>query len=159
MANNDVALMAHLMRRAGFGAQYDELEARASKGYEEMVEELLNPTEETHRMDLDLGERYFIEWNHFIRCVPEYIAFRMVNSYNQLEEKMVLFWHGLLCTADAKGQSQVTENAQLDMFRKYGMGSFKELLLEVSRDPAMVYFLDNCLSHKGAINENYGREL
>ena len=159
MANNDVALMAHLMRRAGFGAQYDELEARASKGYEEMVEELLNPAEETHRMDLDLGERYFIEWNHFIRCVPEYIAFRMVNSYNQLEEKMVLFWHGLLCTADAKGQSQVTENAQLDMFRKYGMGSFKELLLEVSRDPAMVYFLDNCLSHKGAINENYGREL
>ena len=159
MANNDVALMAHLMRRAGFGAQYDELEARASKGYEEMVEELLNPTEETHRMDLDLGERYFIEWNHFIRCVPEYIAFRMVNSYNQLEEKMVLFWHGLLCTADAKGQSQVTENAQLDMFRAYGMGSFRDLLLEVSRDPAMVYFLDNCLSHKGAINENYGREL
>ena len=124
-----------------------------------MVEELLNPTEETHRLVLDLGERYFIESNHFIRCVPEYIAFRMVNSYNQLEEKMVLFWHGLLCTADAKGQSQVTENAQLDMFRKYGMGSFKELLLEVSRDPAMVYFLDNCLSHKGAINENYGREL
>jgi uncharacterized protein (DUF1800 family) len=159
MANNDVALMAHLMRRAGFGAQYDELEARASKGYEEMVEELLNPTEKTHRMDLDLGERYFIEWNHFIRCVPEYIAFRMVNSYNQLEEKMVLFWHGLLCTADAKGQSQVTENAQLDLFRESGMGSFRELLLEVSRDPAMVYFLDNCLSHKGAINENYGREL
>jgi uncharacterized protein (DUF1800 family) len=39
------------------------------------------------------------------------------------------------------------------------MGSFKELLLEISRDPAMVYFLDNCLSHKQSINENYGREL
>ena len=159
MANNDVALMAHLMRRAGFGAQYDELEARASKGYETMVEELLNPTEESHGMDLDLGERYFIEWNHFIRCVPEYIAFRMVNSYNQLEEKMTLFWHGILCTADSKGQSQVTENAQMDMLRRCGMGSFKDLLLEISRDPAMVYFLDNCLSHKDSINENYGREL
>ena len=159
MANNDVALMAHLMRRAGFGAQYHELEARASKGYEAMVEELLNPTEESHGMDLDLGERYFIEWNHFIRCVPEYIAFRMVNSYNQLEEKMTLFWHGILCTADSKGQSQVTENAQMDMLRRGGMGSFKELLLEISRDPAMVYFLDNCLSHKESINENYGREL
>ena len=159
MANNDVALMAHLMRRAGFGAQYDELEARASKGYEAMVEELLNPTEETHGMDLDLGERYFIEWNHFIRCVPEYIAFRMVNSKNQLEEKMTLFWHGLLCTADSKGQSQVTENMQMDMLRRCGMGSFRELLLEISRDPAMVYFLDNCLSHKDNINENYGREL
>ena len=159
MAVKDTALMAHLMRRAGFGAQYDELEARASKGYEAMVEELLHPTEETHGMDLDLGERYFIEWNHFIRCVPEYIAFRMVNSHNQLEEKMTLFWHGILCTADSKGQSQVTENAQMDMLRRCGMGSFKELLLEISKDPAMVYFLDNCLSHKGNINENYGREL
>jgi len=124
-----------------------------------MVEELLNPTEESHGMDLDLGERYFIEWNHFIRCVPEYIAFRMVNSYNQLEEKMTLFWHGILCTADSKGQSQVTENAQMDMLRRCGMGNFKDLLLEISRDPAMVYFLDNCLSHKDSINENYGREL
>ena len=159
MANNDVASMAHLMRRAGFGAQYHELEARASKGYEAMVEELLNPTKESHGMDLDLGERYFIEWNHFIRCVPEYIAFRMVNSYNQLEEKMTLFWHGILCTADSKGQSQVTENAQMDMLRRCGMGNFKDLLLEISRDPAMVYFLDNCLSHKDSINENYGREL
>ena len=43
MAENDIALMGHLMRRAGFGAQYQELEARAAKGYEETVEELLNP--------------------------------------------------------------------------------------------------------------------
>ena len=40
MADHDIALMAHLMRRAGFGAQYDELEARAAKGYEATVEEL-----------------------------------------------------------------------------------------------------------------------
>jgi uncharacterized protein (DUF1800 family) len=45
------------------------------------------------------------------------------------------------------------------MYRRCGLGSFKDLLIEVSRDPAMVYYLDNCLSHKGAINENYGREL
>ena len=43
MADHDIALMAHLMRRAGFGAQYDELEARAAKGYEATVEELLHP--------------------------------------------------------------------------------------------------------------------
>ena len=41
--NHDIALMAHLMRRAGFGAQYAELEERAAKGYEATVEELLNP--------------------------------------------------------------------------------------------------------------------
>ena len=159
MAEKNVALMAHLMRRAGFGAQYDELEARASKGYEAMVEELLHPSEDTHGMDLDLAERYFIEWNHFIRCVPEYVAFRMINSKSQLEEKMVLFWHGILCTADSKTQSYVSSYEELEMLRRCGMGSFRDLLVEISRDPAMVFFLDNCLSHKDSINENYGREL
>ena len=159
MADKDIALMAHLMGRAGFGAQYHELEARAAKGYEETVEELLHPEDNPNGLELDLAERYFIEWSHFTRGVPEYIAFRMINSKAQLEEKMTLFWHGILCTADSKGQSQATEDVQLDMLRRYGMGSFKDLLVEISRDPAMVYFLDNCLSHKGAINENYGREL
>src|SRR5262244_1901055 len=134
MADHDISLMAHLMRRAGFGAQYDELEARAAKGYEATVEELLHPEDHPNGLELDLAERYFIEWNHFTRGVPEYCTFRMINSKNQLEEKMVLF-------------------------RRCGMGSFRDLLVEISRDPAMVYFLDNCLSHKGAINENYGREL
>ena len=45
------------------------------------------------------------------------------------------------------------------MFRKHGMGSFRDLLIEISKDPAMIFFLDNCLSHKESINENYGREL
>ena len=52
--------------------------------------------------ELDLAERSFLEWNHFIRCVPEYVMWRMINSRNQLEEKMMLFWHGILCTADSK---------------------------------------------------------
>jgi len=159
MAEKDIALMAHLMRRAGFGAQYHELEARAAKGYEATVEELLHPADHENGLDLDLAERCFIEWNHFIRCVPEYVAYRMINSRTQLEEKMVLFWHGILCTADSKTQSYVTSHAELEMLRRCGMGSFKDLLVEISKDPAMVYFLDNCLSHKDAINENYGREL
>ena len=159
MADHDIALMAHLMRRAGFGARYDELEARAAKGYEATVEELLHPEDHDHGMDLDLAERYFLEWNHHIRGVPEYTAFRMINSRSQLQEKMMLFWHGILCTADSKTQSYVTSNVELEMFRRRGMGSFKDLLIEISKDPAMVYFLDNCLSHKDNINENYGREL
>ena len=159
MADNDIALMAHLMRRAGFGAQYDELETRAEKGYEATVEELLNPDDHPNGLDLDLAERYFIEWNHFTRGVPEYFMFRMINSKSQLEEKMVLFWHGILCTADSKTQSYPTSYNELELFRHYGMGSFRDLLVEISKDPAMVYFLDNCLSHKDAINENYGREL
>lgn len=159
MADKDIALMAHLMRRAGFGAQYEELKARAAKGYEATVEELLHPEAHSNGMDLDLAERYFIEWSHFTRGVPEYFAFRMINSKSQLEEKMVLFWHGVLCSTHSKLNNYATLYDQLELFRRVGLGSFRDLLVEISRNPAMVYFLDNCLSHKGSINENYGREL
>ncbi|NQW22364.1 MAG: DUF1800 domain-containing protein [SAR202 cluster bacterium] len=159
MAEKDIALMAHLMRRAGFGAQYDEIKAKAANGYEQTVEELLNPQDHPDGMDLDLAERYFLDWNHHVRGVPEYHAWRMINSKRQLEEKMILFWHGILCISDSKLQSYPTEHNELEMFRRCGLGSFRDLLVEISRDPAMVYYLDNCLSHKGAINENYGREL
>ncbi len=159
MGDQDITLMAHLMRRAGFGAQHAELEARAEKGYEATVEELLHPEDHPNGLELDLAERYFIEWSHFTRGVPEYFAFRMINSKSQLEEKMVLFWHSVLCSTHSKLNNYATLYDQLELFRSFGMGSFKELLVEISRNPAMVYFLDNCLSHKGAINENYGREL
>ncbi len=159
MPDKEIALMAHLMRRAGFGAQYHELENRAEKGYEETVEELLHPDDHPNGLELDLAERYFIEWNQHTRGVPEYFAWRMINSKSQLQEKLMLFWHGILCTADSKTQSYVTSNAELEMLREKGMGSFRDLLVEISKDPAMLYFLDNCLSHKDAINENYGREL
>ena len=55
MSDHDVALMGHLMRRAGFGCQYQELEDRAAKGYEETVEELLNPLDNPDGMDIDLS--------------------------------------------------------------------------------------------------------
>ena len=124
MPANNVALMAHLMRRAGFGAQYDELVARAAKGYDETVEELLNPDTNPNGLDLDLAERYFIEWNHFTRGVPEYFAWRMINSRAQLEEKMVLFWHSILCTSDSKLQSYPTHYSELEMFRPLRDGKF-----------------------------------
>ena len=43
---------------------------------------------------------------------------------------MILFWHGVLCTADSKLQSQPSSHAQLELFRTHGMGSFRDLLVE-----------------------------
>ncbi len=57
MSGNDTALIAHLMRRAGFGASYQELEQRAAKGYEATVEELLHP-EEQPDLQMDVMQRY-----------------------------------------------------------------------------------------------------
>jgi len=160
MASEDIQLMAHLMRRAGFGASYEELERRAAKGYEATVEELLNP-EEQPDLDMDILQRYYVEWKEMnaLEVNQAYLTYRMINTPRPLQEKVALFWHGILCSGNSKcvhgGQIQV----QIDMFRQLGMGSFPKLLLELSLDPAMVFYLDNCMSHKHAINENYGREL
>ena len=160
MADKHIALMAHLMRRAGFGATYDELEAKAARGYEVTVQELLSP-EGQPDLEMDVLLRYFNDWKDMVALEfnQAYLTYRMINTKRPLQEKMALFWHGILCTGNSKCEHGRQVQLQLDMFRRHDMGSFSHLLLEVSRDPAMVFYLDNCMSHKGAINENYGREL
>ena len=160
MAGNDIALMAHLMRRAGFGATYEELEARAAKGYEATVEELLNPQAQPD-IPRDIMMRRKVEWfsQAGLEGQQEEWAFRMINSKRPLEEKIALFWHQIFITGHAKCEYPRQQQLELDMFRTQGMDNFKDLLNGLATDPAMVFYLDNCMSHKDAINENWGREL
>ena len=160
MQDKDISLMAHLMRRAGFGATYGELERRAGVGYEATVEELLYP-EEQPDLSLDLMHRYSPEWKESVglEVNQTYWTFRMVNSARPLEEKICLFWHGIFCVGNSKLDNARQILRQLNMFRHQGFGRFPDLLLELALCPAMVYYLDNQLSHKTAINENWGREL
>jgi uncharacterized protein (DUF1800 family) len=160
MADQDIALMAHLMRRAGFGAPYAELEARVAKGYEATVEELLHP-EAQPELDFDVMMRYKTEWvsKAGLEAQQEEWAFRMINTKRPLEENIALFWHGILCTGHAKCENPRQQEFELNMFRRGGLESVHDLLLGLAEDPAMVFFLDNCMSHKDAINENWGREL
>src|SRR2546428_13081540 len=72
MANNDIALMAHLMRRAGFGAPYEELEVRAAKGYEATVEEFLYPENQPDGIEMDLLERNFTGWQGCLAGGPNH---------------------------------------------------------------------------------------
>ena len=160
MADNDIALMAHLMRRAGFGAGRDELETRVDRGYEATVEDLIHP-ERAPDVDEDLFERYLPEYAELagIESNQQGWVQRMVSTKRPLQEKMALFWHGILCTGFAKVDNGSMMTAHIELFREHGFGSFGNLLLELSRHPTMVYFLDNVDNHKGTINENYGREL
>lgn len=160
MANKEIALMAHLMRRAGFGATYEELEARAAKGYEATVEELLHP-EAQPDLEQDIMMRYQPQWlsQAGLEGQQEDWVFRMINTKRPLQEKIALFWHGIMCTGHAKCEYPKQQYIELDMFRRDGLGSFRDLLAGLSSDPAMVFYLDNCMSHKNAINENWGREL
>ncbi len=156
----DIALIAHLMRRAGFGAPYHELQARGTNGFEATVEELLHP-EDQPDVDLDLLLRYYTEAKIMAGTddAQEYWSYRMIASPRPLQEKMALFWHGVFCTGNAKCDHARQIQVQVDKFRRYGMGSFRDLLLQLASDPAMIFYLDNCMSHKEAINENWGREL
>ncbi len=160
MADNDIALMAHLMRRAGFGASYEELVERTAKGYEATVEELLNPQEQPD-LEMDVMNRYMHGWRDMngLMANQGYWTYRMVNSQRQLEEKICLFWHGIFCVGDSKCMRARQILLELNNFRNYGLGKFDELLMYLSTDPAMLYYLDNQLSHKEAVNENWGREL
>ena len=155
MSNNDVALMAHLMRRAGFGATRTELEAYVKKGYENVVEDLVEP-ERCAPIDEDVLERYFGTWARWYRHKWMY---RMINSERPLEEKMTLFWHHVLATGIGKNEHVLSAARQIDTFRRVGLSNMREILLEVSKDPAMIFWLDNNENRKGEPNENYGREL
>jgi len=160
LSEQDISLIAHLMRRAGFSAPLEELQARAAKGYDATVEELLDP-ESQPPMERDIMMRYKTEWlsKAGLEGQQEEWAFCMINTKRPLQEKIALFWHGVFPTGHAKCEYPRQQVLELDMFRTSGLGSFRNLLMGLSKDPAMVFYLDNCMSHKGAINENWGREL
>ena len=85
--------------------------------------------------------------------------YRMINTPRPLEEKITLFWHQVFATAVSKVDSSIHMATQIAMVRKYGMGGFRELLIKLAKNPAMISWLDNNENHKGAPNENRGREL
>ena len=157
---DDLALMAHLMRRAGFGASREELEARAAVGYEATVEELLHP-ETQPPVDDDIVFRYFPNFEGGMAPVQSqaHWLYRMINTQRPLEEKMVLFWHQLFATGNSKVDNPPELIEQIAMFRRNALGAFPNMLIELAKNPAMIYWLDNNGNHKGAINENWGREL
>ena len=159
-AREDIALMAHLMRRAGFGASREELNARVAKGYEATVEELLHPDTQPP-VDEALMYRTFPGYEGALAPFINQAdwVYRMINTRRPLEEKVALFWHQLFATGNSKVDNPPELTQQIVMFRKYGLGNFRDLLEELSKSPAMLYWLDNNGNHNGAINENWGREL
>ena len=156
----DVHLMAHLMRRAGFGATRDELESALAAGYENTVDALLDTSGATAMPD-DIIRRYHVDQSE-LRLVEVAVAnwmYRMMTTTSPLQEKIALFWHSLFATGERKVNNVQAMTGQVETFRKYGLGSFRTLLFQISSDPAMLHWLDNHDNHRDAVNENYGREL
>lgn len=160
MIQQEMALMAHLLRRAGFGATRQELEGYLAKGYEATVEELLHPGDAQSMPD-DVMRRYHTDMAEMreLYSVAACWMYRMVTTRCPLEEKLALFWHGLFATGYSKLNQARSLLNQIEMFRRQAMGPLPDFLVELSKDPAMIIWLDNNDNHKEAVNENYGREL
>ena len=160
-STTDLALMAHLLRRAGFGADRDQLERYAEKSYEDVVDDLLNPERFDEPEDEVLSR--FYPHLHANKDNPAVWNgrwfYRMVNTERPLEEKMTLFWHGVFATGWTKSEHTPTMVQHIQMLRTNGMANFRTLLLGISRDPATIFWLDNNENHGSSINENYGREI
>lgn len=88
-----------------------------------------------------------------------YWLYRMVNSSAPLIEKMTLFWHGHFATANYKVKDVTLMVQQNALFRKYALGNYKELVLAIGKDPAMMIWLDVNRNKKNKPNENYAREV
>jgi len=154
---SDRALVAHLMRRAGFGATPAELDTLAQEQtYEDIVEDLVNP-ERFEELDEAYIDRYY-SGEPVALHVGKWL-YRMVNTRRPLEEKMALFLHHIFPVAWGKSEHGPSLYTEIAMFRRVGLMDMKTILLELSRDPAMIFWLDNNENHKDEINENYGREL
>ena len=93
------------------------------------------------------------------RRVSYWWANRMLNSNRPLEEKMALFWHGHFATSEAKVRDYRKMLLQNATFRRHATGNFRDLVVAVAQDPAMLYFLDAGVNVKGAPNENFAREI
>jgi uncharacterized protein (DUF1800 family) len=156
--------VAHLLRRAGFGATEAELDEYTALGFSAALERLLHPEQvDNSAMDQLVAPLAVDTTAGDARRKLEAAKFwwlnRMLYTRRPLHEKMTLFWHDHFATANSKVGNAVLMLRQNQLFRDLGLGSFETLLQQVTRDPAMLIWLDNRQNRKSAPNENYAREV
>ncbi len=147
-----------LLRRAGFGCTPQELAGYKALGYEDAVEQLINPQRVPNDELGTLIEQQDFDFTR-LDDLKRWWLYRMCFTRRPLEEKMTLFWHGHFATANAKVGQPYLMYMQNLLMRKFALGNFHDLLLGISRDPAMIIWLDNQQNRKGKPNENYAREV
>lgn len=151
--------VAHLLRRFGFGASEAELDYYAQDGLRGAIDRLLDPmsVEETAIPEITA----FKNNNNTVNMptVQAYWYLRMLTTQRPLVEKMTVFWHDHFATSAAKVNQASNMHLHVQTLRTGALGSFQELLFKVSKDPAMIFWLDNQLNVRGKANENFAREV
>ncbi len=153
--------IGHLLRRAGFGASPQDLQTYGSLSFQDAVDRLLNyqnvsdddMENRLKSLNLDLNQP---------QNQQRWWLLRMAWTQRPLLEKMTLFWHGHFTSSFRKvggPKVYIRMIMQNQFLRQHAFDTFDDLLLGITADPAMLFYLDLTKSHKTAPNENYAREL
>jgi uncharacterized protein (DUF1800 family) len=152
---------AHLLRRFALGASEAELDYYLKDGgLDGAINKLLNYENVDEGFKLDI-ERFRNAKNNNINAqqVAVWWAARMLVTQRPLQEKMTLFWHNHFATSGEKVNQGGMLYVQNELLRQNATGNFRQMLMEVSKDPAMLFWLDNQLNVKQHPNENFAREV
>src|ERR1700751_560060 len=174
---------AHLAARAGFGESPSRLEQWTQQGMEATIQELLHPDNDTKPPPNSVVPDQFavlreqardatspdekVQAHRALRQAIKQQLYELSNWWTQrmltppapLVEKMTLFWHGHFATSGLKVRSPYKLWQQNETFRHYALGNFGTLTKAISRDPAMMVYLDLQTSRSQHPNENFAREL
>ncbi len=153
-------LAAHLFRRAGFGATADQLQQAVRSDPASVVQQMIAGADTSASFDAAMSQMA----NTLLaggnpRKIGAWWIYRMLHTPNQLLEKLTLFWHGHFATSAAKVEDARLMLNQNELLREHALGNFATLVQAVSRDPAMLIYLDSATNRKTHPNENYAREL
>jgi uncharacterized protein (DUF1800 family) len=156
----DIKRVGHLYRRTSFGATWDELEAGLRDGPDKCIERLLNggPGLEDFEQAQAPAAQIIARGNNGQLARAWWVK-RMLGTPHPLREKLALFWHNHFATSNAKVNNASFMLRQYELMYRHALGSFRTLLLDMGKDPAMMVWLDTNTSKKGMPNENYAREL
>ncbi len=152
--------VAHLLRRFGLGASEAEVDYYGAGGLKSAIDKLLDYDKADEGFDVPISK--FAQQDNGrlnIRGVQAWWILRLLATRRPLQEKMTLFWHDHFATSASKVNVPPMMYQQNETLRANATGRFQDLLLSVSQDPAMIFWLDNQYNVKGKANENFAREI
>lgn len=155
----DAGAATHLLRRAGFAPAMHEIERARADGVAATVDRLVDGAPESRRAhELDALGDGIARRGELDRLRAWWLQ-RMRYTARPLHARLALFWHGHFATSDRKVGSPARMLGQLRTIEAHARGPFDAMLRAISRDPAMIVWLDGDDNAKGRPNENYAREL
>jgi uncharacterized protein (DUF1800 family) len=167
----DPSLVAHLYRRAGFGATAEEVASLSTRNWPDLVDGLLaglsapDPAGDavavpplTRVPEANVPGYHYNGWQEYTNLVNWWLQ-RMVVTSTPLREKLTLLMHCQFPTSWAKVGWAYMMYQQNQIFRTLGPGNFETLVQAVAKCPAMLIWLDTATSHRDAPNQNFPREL